>query len=419
MRGGSSWGGPGANFHLSVPWGATDACCAAIAQKVRDNFPKGRKVYVEYTLEAWNFQPQEIFCLQMGYLGAFGIASGSYASTYVVRASQHHQTFINVFNQTDINGNANRGGEIVRCFGSQWGNPGVSSAIVNSINTYNATAPGIAVPIQLDRLLIAPYLDMPTSVWPSPTVAGTVNPTGGGTTGGSLTAGNYYLTYTWIDNLSGQETTAGPQTAVFAVAAGDIPSVTLPALPSWAASANIYLTAAGGASGSEVLYQTGVTTTTATLVNANTGSVSPPSVTQLPSVAQAVASLGSWKSTSIAYQWPTPWTRKGVLDFFRHWLKYSTGNAGPTSLYASHVADLATYNLVNGQQCAAHLGLRGRRRIVRPGQRPDRHRWVRLLPASPAPARLVLRPGQLLLRHGPASAGPAGWHVRVHGVLSL
>ena len=74
---------------------------------------------------------------------------------------------------------------------------------------------------------------------------------------------------------------------------------------------------------------------------------------------QAVASLGSWKSTSVAYQWPTPWTRKGVLDWFRHWLKYSTGNAGHSSVYASHVATLATYNLVNDQQAPTLSGYEG------------------------------------------------------------
>ena len=46
--------------------------------------------------------------------------------------------------------------------------------------------------------------------------------------------------------------------------------MTIPALPAWgAASANIYLTAAGGAAGTETLYATGVTGTTYSLSSAS------------------------------------------------------------------------------------------------------------------------------------------------------
>lgn len=100
----------------------------------------------------------------------------------------------------------------------------------------------------------------------NPTTAATVNVTGGGSTGGTLTAGNYFVKYTWATNYG--ETTGGTsESSSFTVAAGNIPRVTIPSLPANATGANIYLTAAGGATGTEVLYATGVTATTVDLPN--------------------------------------------------------------------------------------------------------------------------------------------------------
>lgn len=111
----------------------------------------------------------------------------------------------------------------------------------------------------------------------NPSTQATVAVTGGGTTGGSLAAGTYFVAYTFVDSVNAGETTVGTsESTQFTVASGNKPRVTLPALPSFAASINIYLTAAGGASGSEVLYATGVTGTTYDLVAANGGSVTPP-----------------------------------------------------------------------------------------------------------------------------------------------
>ena len=356
---------PSTNLHVVIPPATSDACCAAIAQRVRDNFPKGRKVYVEYTDENWNTTyPAIQYTGVAGNLGVFGTApaSGNSYNAYTLRAAQHHQTFIAVFNETDINGNTNRGGEIVCAFGSQVSGSGVTSAIINKANAYNAGSP--AVPIEIDCFLVAPYMDMPVSFWPNPTVAATIT-TGGGP-GGLLDAGNYYLTYTWVDSLSGQETAAGPQTAQFAVNSGDIPTATLPALPSWAASANIYLTAAGGASGSEVQYMTGVTGTTASLGTENAGSISPPTYSQLPSMKLAAASLASGWSTSIANGWPTPWTRPALLDYYRHWIKYNSQYNGPGGYFAQHLAAINSYNLQNGQSAPTLIGYEGSVQTVIP-----------------------------------------------------
>src|ERR1035437_3433268 len=100
----------------------------------------------------------------------------------------------------------------------------------------------------------------------NPTVQATVSLTAGAAT--SLGAGAYYLSYAFVGR--GGETLAGGESAAFTVAASpnNAPQVTLPALPTGAASINVYLTAVGGAAGTEVLYATGITATTANLVSA-------------------------------------------------------------------------------------------------------------------------------------------------------
>jgi hypothetical protein len=95
-----------------------------------------------------------------------------------------------------------------------------------------------------------------------PSTAPQIAATGGGTTGGKLAAGTFYAKYTWLDSNNGGETPASPESSQFTVAAGNIPQITLPSLPSWASAANIYLTAANGTSGTETLYAPLITSST-------------------------------------------------------------------------------------------------------------------------------------------------------------
>lgn len=76
--------------------------------------------------------------------------------------------------------------------------------------------------------------------------------------GGVLPQGTYSLAFTYLDG-SGNETTVGASRSTFSVAipsgqsyAADLPTLTLPDLPSWAAGMNLYLT--GGQPGSEAFY---------------------------------------------------------------------------------------------------------------------------------------------------------------------
>jgi hypothetical protein len=108
-----------------------------------------------------------------------------------------------------------------------------------------------------------------------PTVTPTVNVTGGGASGGSLQPGAYYLKYTFV-NANGQSNVS-PESAQFTVASGNIPQVTLPVLPAGATSISIFITAAGGASGTETRYATGVTGTTYNLATAQSAGAAMPS----------------------------------------------------------------------------------------------------------------------------------------------
>ena len=83
-------------------------------------------------------------------------------------------------------------------------------------------------------------------------------PTGGGTTGGGLAPGNYYIIYTYI-YASGTESFGSPQSATFTVSAGNVPEVVLPALPNGTTGYNIYLSDSAADPGSAQRYASTVT----------------------------------------------------------------------------------------------------------------------------------------------------------------
>lgn len=103
---------------------------------------------------------------------------------------------------------------------------------------------------QLERLIAANFAG--TS---SPNAA-TLTPTGGGSTGGSLAAGTYYVRVTETNGLG--ETTPGAEVST-TIAAGNIPQVTFAPLQTGNLARNVYV---GTAAGAETLYATGITTGT-------------------------------------------------------------------------------------------------------------------------------------------------------------
>ena len=121
----------------------------------------------------------------------------------------------------------------------------------------------------LERLIAANF---PGTAAPG---APTISPTGGGTTGGNLAAGTYYVKVTESNGVG--ETTASPEVSV-TVAAGDIPQVTFAALQAGNTARNMYV---GTASGAEVLYASGITAGTYNLsasIPANSYAVPVPTV---------------------------------------------------------------------------------------------------------------------------------------------
>jgi hypothetical protein len=91
----------------------------------------------------------------------------------------------------------------------------------------------------------------------NPTSQATVAVSG---TTGLLPTGTYCCRYSFVDPFG--ETLASGESAPFNVTAGQVPTVTLPALPGGVQSINVYLTNPNGGAGTETLYATGVTTTT-------------------------------------------------------------------------------------------------------------------------------------------------------------
>jgi hypothetical protein len=110
----------------------------------------------------------------------------------------------------------------------------------------------------------------------APTLAApTFAATGGGSTGGSLPAGTYFGVYTETNGIG--ETVKSSESTQLTVAAGNIPRATFPALTSGLNGINFYLTPKNGASGTEVIYATGITTTTFDMSSASyAGSATPP-----------------------------------------------------------------------------------------------------------------------------------------------
>ena len=74
--------------------------------------------------------------------------------------------------------------------------------------------------------------------------------------GGALLAGAYYAYFTFVDSSGRETTTALSQAGPLTIGTGDIPTMAMPAWPSWAAAMNVYLSQPGGAAGNAYLYAT-------------------------------------------------------------------------------------------------------------------------------------------------------------------
>jgi len=185
---------------------------------------------------------------------------------YVISGPPVHQIFITVFNQTDINGNIIRGGEILRAFRQFDRTPGPRLIVAKVDPTKRRRPP--AVPIHIDRSWSRPTWTCLELV-ADPTVAALGHPTVGGRYGCLLALALYYIELHWSDELSGERrNAAGPQTRSFTSLAGTPDGHVSSAAGAGRRSVNVYLTPAVGASGSGGPLPTGVNPGTTATVSA-------------------------------------------------------------------------------------------------------------------------------------------------------
>lgn len=106
---------PHADLHIHVPIDACDDLAWEIARRVLANFPAGRRVYVEYSNEPWNWNFAG-FYYHSGLMGPLAVPGNPYQlAHYSWRAGQVHQIFRTVF------GAAGRAGEIQGLVNCQMG----------------------------------------------------------------------------------------------------------------------------------------------------------------------------------------------------------------------------------------------------------------------------------------------------------
>jgi hypothetical protein len=197
---------------------------------------------------------------------------------------------------------------------------------------------------QLERLIAANFSG---TAAPS---APTLSATGGGSTGGNLAAGTYYVKVTETNGIG--ETTPSAEVSV-TIASGNIPQVTFAALQAGNTARNVYV---GTASGAEVLYATGVTTATFSLsaaIPTNSYAVPVPTTntTGLISTNTSTGVVGNQKITGL---------RAGELGRLQTvWLKlaclisqFNQGNPASFSDVVAKLRDAHTVFAMLTQLCA-------------------------------------------------------------------
>ncbi len=184
----------------------------------------------------------------------------------------------------------------------------------------------------------------------APPAVPTLTAAGGGTTGGSLPTGTYYVRVTETNGMG--ETTPSPEVSV-TITAGNVPQVVFAALQSGNLARNVYV---GNASEAETLYATGITTATFNLSSpmpVNSFAVSPPTAnsTGLTSVSptsgvvsnQKLMGLRGCERGRLQYTWDV---LAQLIDQFNRGEPMSFGNM------TSKLRDAHTVFAMLSQLCA-------------------------------------------------------------------
>ena len=132
----------GANIHIGMPPVASDSYVYDVATKLKNNFPAGRKVYVELSDEPWNFGQGLYYYLR--FMKNLNSYSDLFA-WYVIRVGQIRALFRQAF--------GSRANEIHVMINNQWSSPNNGYDMLNLAISYGVT---------IDAYAVAPYLDPDT-----------------------------------------------------------------------------------------------------------------------------------------------------------------------------------------------------------------------------------------------------------------
>jgi hypothetical protein len=137
---------PSCNMHLNVPLDACDDMVYTYARIARDHFPAGRRIYVEWANEPWNWAPPfkaNIYCTMMAPLTMPANLNTYALAYYAYRAAQVHAIFRSVFQA------AGRSTEIYGLINCQPGSG--QEQVTPHLNL------GLAVGQPFDAVSLAPY----------------------------------------------------------------------------------------------------------------------------------------------------------------------------------------------------------------------------------------------------------------------
>jgi hypothetical protein len=141
-----------ANLWICVPCGLDDDGCRQLFAGIAARLAPGLKLYVEYSNETWNDRfASHVYCQNLSY--SLGL---DWQQASVIRSGQVHAIAEQQLAQLG------RAGDLVRVFGSQAGNAGLTARTLQLCVQYG---------LPCDALAIAPYIDNgPAAAIPEPTM---------------------------------------------------------------------------------------------------------------------------------------------------------------------------------------------------------------------------------------------------------
>ena len=150
---------PGTNLQVNIPLSATNSPqIYDVAVKIRNNFPAGRRVYLELADEPWNyFFSEYYFCGLLSNLAGYG----NYYYYVVMRTQEIRTIFQNAF--------GSRAGEIYTIINNQFGYAGVpwvsytGTPTSSDIDNMDPLQLAAYLGVHVDARAVAPYTNLDDS----------------------------------------------------------------------------------------------------------------------------------------------------------------------------------------------------------------------------------------------------------------